>query len=190
MKIALFAGLSLPLTALAHEHGGANPAGELGHGTTTSVRELTVVEREDGTMGFSPDALRVKRGETVRFDITNAGKANHEFRIDSVAGNAAHEAMMRAMPDMKHHEGNSVALAPGTTGHLAWDVHPRGHVPVRLSDPRPFRSRHARDHSGRALSKCRCETPAIGETSSGPQQRRILLDRHTVACGQHDDGLG
>lgn len=120
MKIALLAGLSLPFTALAHEHGGANPAGEVGHGTTTSVRKLTVVEREDGTMGFAPDTLRVKRGETVRFDITNAGKANHEFRIDSVAGNAAHEAMMRAMPDMKHHEGNSVALAPGTTGHLAW----------------------------------------------------------------------
>ena len=81
---------------------------------------LTVVERGDGTMVFSPDRLRVKRGETVRFDVTNSGKAHHEFRIDSVAGNADHEAMMRAMPDMKHHEGNSVALAPGATGHLAW----------------------------------------------------------------------
>ena len=62
----------------------------------------------------------MKRGETVRLDIINAGKADHEFRIDSVAGNAEHEALMRAMPDMKPHEGNSVSLAPGTTGHLAW----------------------------------------------------------------------
>ena len=120
IKVSLVAGLSLPLAAVAHEHGGANPAGEVGQGATTDVRALTVVEREDGTMVFSPDTLRVKRGETVRFDITNTGKAKHEFRIDSVAGNAEHEAMMRAMPDMEHHEGNSVALAPGATGHLAW----------------------------------------------------------------------
>ena len=96
---ALIAGLSLPLAALAHEHGGANPAGEVGQGATTDVRAFTVVEHDDGTMVF---------------------KADHEFRIDSVAGNAEHEAMMRAMPGMTHHEGNSVALAPGATGHLAW----------------------------------------------------------------------
>ena len=117
---ALIAGLSLPLAALAHEHGGANPAGEVGQGATTDVRAFTVVEHDDGTMVFKPDTLRVKRGETVRFDITNTGKADHEFRIDSVAGNAEHEVMMRAMPGMTHHEGNSVALAPGATGHLAW----------------------------------------------------------------------
>lgn len=120
--ITLLAGLSLPLAALAHEHGSANPAGEPGRGSATQARPLavSVVEHEDGTMVFSPDTLHVKRGETVRFDITNVGKARHEFRIDSVAGNAEHQAMMSAMPEMTHHEGNSVTLAAGATGHLAW----------------------------------------------------------------------
>ena len=52
MEIALLAGLSLSLTALAHEHAGANPAGEVGHGTRTGVIVLTVAEREDGAMVF------------------------------------------------------------------------------------------------------------------------------------------
>ncbi len=117
---ALLAGLCLATVALAHEHDGGNAAGEVGRGVTTDVRTLIIVEHEDGMMVFLPTTLRVKRGETVRFDVTNAGKLRHEFRIDTVAGNAEHAAMMREMPDMKHHEGNSIALAPGGSGHLAW----------------------------------------------------------------------
>lgn len=117
--IALLAALSSADASFAHE-GGGNAAGKIGHSTTPNVRTLAVLEHGDGTMVFSPDALHIKRGDTVRFDVTNAGKATHEFRIDSVAGNAEHEAMMRAMPNMEHHEGNSVALAPGATGHLTW----------------------------------------------------------------------
>lgn len=120
ITIAVLAVLALPPFGEAHEHGGKNAAGEAGRITARDVRAVTVVEREDGTMVFSPDALRVKRGGTVRFDVTNGGRVRHEFRVDTIAGNAEHEAMMRAMPDMTHNEGNSIALAPGATGHLAW----------------------------------------------------------------------
>ena len=119
ITIVLWAGLTLPLAVSAHEHG-KNAAGEAGQGAAATVHALTIVEHENGTMAFSPDTLRVKRGETVRFDVTNSGKLPHEFRLDSIAGNAAHEAMMREMPDMKHEEGDSIALAPGATGHLDW----------------------------------------------------------------------
>lgn len=117
--MALVAGLTLPLAVSAHEHG-RNAAGEIAHGTTAAVHAFTIVEHENGTMAFSPNTLRVKRGETVRFVVTNAGKLPHEFRIDTVAGNAAHEAMMREMPDMKHDEGDGIALAPGANGHFDW----------------------------------------------------------------------
>lgn len=115
--IALFVGLLLPVTAMAHE---ANAVGRVGTGPATTVRTLEIVEQADGKMVFSPNTIRVKRGETVRFDVTNAGKIDHEFRIDTVAGNAKHAVMMRDMPDMKHHEGNSIAISPGGSGHLSW----------------------------------------------------------------------
>ena len=111
------AALLAPLPALAHDD---DTAGVPARSTASVTRTITIVEHPDGTMDFAPAALKVKRGETVRFDVTNTGKVRHEFRIDSVAGNAEHRAMMREMPDMKHDEGNSIALAPGATGHLAW----------------------------------------------------------------------
>ena len=88
ITIVLWAGLTLPLAVSAHEHG-KNAAGEAGQGAAATVHALTIVEHENGTMAFSPDTVRVKRGETVRFDVTNSGKLPHEFRVDSIAGNAA-----------------------------------------------------------------------------------------------------
>ena len=117
---ALLAGLCLATVAFAHEPDGVNAAGEIGRGAATDVRTVTILEHNDGKMDFSPATLRVKRGDTIRFDVTNAGKLPHEFRIDTVAGNAEHAAMMREMPGMKHHEGSSLALAPGAVGRLDW----------------------------------------------------------------------
>ena len=82
--------------------------------------DLTIREQPDGRMGFGVGDLHVARGEKVRFVITNAGKAPHEFRLDSKAGNAEHGAMMAAMPGMVHHDANAVSIAPGRTATLVW----------------------------------------------------------------------
>ena len=67
-----------------------------------------------------PSAIRATLGEQIRFVVRNDGQARHEFRIDSIAGNATHKAMMARMPGMVHHDANAITLAPGATGTLVW----------------------------------------------------------------------
>ncbi|MGN6572417.1 MAG: cupredoxin domain-containing protein [Pseudolabrys sp.] len=85
------------------------------------ARTVTVVMSEAaGAMKFTPDRLDVKKGEQVRFVLENKGALPHEFRLATVKDNDEHAAMMRDMPDMKHHEANAVSLDPGKSAELVW----------------------------------------------------------------------
>ena len=59
---------------------------------------------------------------------------------------------MRKMPGMEHHEDNSIALAPGATGHLAWTFTRAGTFQYACLIPGHFEAEHARNHHGRALA--------------------------------------
>ncbi|CAN1721213.1 Copper-resistant cuproprotein CopI [Hyphomicrobium sp. 1Nfss2.1] len=123
-------------SALAHsaheghgEHAGHNAhagqdasfaAGEPGAGHEGARTVEIVMRDDDGAMSFSPNSLEVKKGEQVRFVLTNAGAVDHEFLIDSVANNAAHKNAMAANPDMQHDEPNGRRLKPGEKTELVW----------------------------------------------------------------------
>jgi uncharacterized cupredoxin-like copper-binding protein len=126
--------------------GAAAPAagdhGEHGHGASSSgqtqapervTRTVRVTGRD--TMRFDPASITVKRGETVRFVVTNAGKIEHEFMIGDREEQKAHDVMMQSTPGMKHDEANTVSLAPGKTKSLVWTFTKEGrfeagcHVP-------------------------------------------------------------
>jgi uncharacterized cupredoxin-like copper-binding protein len=62
----------------------------------------------------------VRRGETVRFRVTNAGKAMHEMVLGTLADLREHAELMRRFPNMQHDEPNMVHVAPGKTGTLTW----------------------------------------------------------------------
>ncbi len=72
------------------------------------------------TMRFTPDHLTIKKGETIRFAVHNAGKIRHEMVIGTMAELKEHEAMMQANPTMRHVEPNMVSLAPGKRGDIIW----------------------------------------------------------------------
>ena len=73
------------------------------------------------TMRFAFDApLDLKRGEVVRFIVTNRGQIRHEFSIGSADEQDAHRAMMRNMPNMVHEDPNTVTVDPGQTRELTW----------------------------------------------------------------------
>lgn len=93
-------------------------------------------------MRFKPDAITVKPGEIIRFDVTNTGKIRHEFVLGGEKEQREREEMMQAMrmkpgeamPD----EDNSISIAPGETKFLTWrfpakpgkvlyECHERGH---------------------------------------------------------------
>jgi|TARA_B110000211_G_scaffold186799_1_gene212112 uncharacterized cupredoxin-like copper-binding protein len=85
----------------------------------TRTIEVTMSENDDGEMLFEPTSLDIAKGETIRFSITNKGELEHEFVIDTLAGNAEHKEMMAKM-DMEHDDPNSVRLDEGGSGEVIW----------------------------------------------------------------------
>ncbi|WP_245184483.1 cupredoxin domain-containing protein [Halomonas salinarum] len=97
---------------------------------------------EAGDMWFSPDELDITPGSTVKFEVTNIGKLEHEFVIGTAAAQEQHREIMREMAsgsghdmssghhgeghDMSaghHGEGHgmpSITIAPGETATLVW----------------------------------------------------------------------
>lgn len=46
------------------------------------VIDVTLTENGDGTFAIEPAAVTVARGEPVRFQVKNSGRADHEFESD------------------------------------------------------------------------------------------------------------
>lgn len=70
--------------------------------------------------GYRPDSVQIRRGQTVRFVVTNRGHEAHEFVIGDAAFQAQHQRMMVQMPDMKMDDPNEIELKPGQTRSLTW----------------------------------------------------------------------
>jgi uncharacterized cupredoxin-like copper-binding protein len=66
------------------------------------------------------EALHLRRGDVVRFVVSNRGRLRHEFSIGSEQEQAAHRAMMRQMPDMVHDDPNTITVEPGQTKEIIW----------------------------------------------------------------------
>lgn len=90
------------------------------------------------TLRFMPAQIVVTRGETVKFVVTNAGKAAHEFVIGDAAAQAEHQQEMRAMPGMVMHDVNGVTLPPGQTRDLVWTFTRDGTVEYACHVPGHF----------------------------------------------------
>lgn len=95
-----------------------------GHDMTQMSHEVMM----DDNMRFTPDQIKVKAGETVRFLVRNAGKIQHEMVIGPMAELKEHAATMRTQPKMKHAEPNTVSLDPGQRGGIVWRFDKAGSV--------------------------------------------------------------
>lgn len=118
-------------------HGGMHGAGAGRPGDPAKVSRTIEVTMLD-TMRFSPDQIRVKAGETVRFFFRNTGNLPHEFVIGSVEELKAHAVMMRAQPDMKHADPNTASVGPGKLGGLVWQFDEPGTVDFACLVPGHF----------------------------------------------------
>lgn len=115
------ASLALAMPALAHGADETFAAGTPGDPAAPArTVDLAIHELPGGKMSFGTDAIHAEPGEQIRFVVENDDRIRHEFRLDSVSGNAAHKAMMAKMPGMVHHDPNAMTLAPGATGTLVW----------------------------------------------------------------------
>ena len=83
-----------------------------------------IVIRATDAMRFEPSAITVKPGETVRFDITNAGAIRHEFVLGDMKEQREHEGEMKEMEKTPgagmQDDANGISLAPGQTKFITW----------------------------------------------------------------------
>jgi len=124
--LMLWGLLALPIASFAH-------SGDDGH-----VTEYDPVENEFGSYGpdmkssrvikvdmndgmrFSPERIKVKVGEVIRFEHTNSGKLMHEFVLGTAEYLTEHAEMMKKFPNMEHDEPYMAHVAPGKTASMLW----------------------------------------------------------------------
>ena len=121
-SLAALVALSLNAAVLAdgahHHHEPASKS--FGRqGDAKQVSRTIRVEMTD-QMRFTPAALTVRQGETIRFRVKNTGKVMHEMVLGTLEELKEHAEMMKKEPRMAHHEPNAAHVAPGKTGTLVW----------------------------------------------------------------------
>jgi uncharacterized cupredoxin-like copper-binding protein len=62
----------------------------------------------------------VKRGEQIRFVLTNSGVLDHEFILASTEENLKHAEEMKKNPDMEHDDPNGKRVAPNKKSEIVW----------------------------------------------------------------------
>jgi uncharacterized cupredoxin-like copper-binding protein len=72
------------------------------------------------TMRFSPELITVKKNETIRFEVLNAGKVLHEMVIGTKKELDSHAEMMKKHPNMEHDEAYMAHVDPGKRGEIVW----------------------------------------------------------------------
>ena len=133
---SLFAVLALAASGAAFASG--NHAGGHGHddggetaigkpGVAAKASRTITIEMSDA-MRFTPSDMEVKRGDTVRFIIKNAGQVKHEFNLGTREELLEHLEQMKKFPGMEHDEPNKITLEPGKQGEIVWQFTKAGVV--------------------------------------------------------------
>jgi len=71
-------------------------------------------------MRYTPASIKVKRGETIRFRVKNAGQIKHEMVLGSLAELKEHAKTMTKFPEMEHDDPNAISVEPGKTDEMVW----------------------------------------------------------------------
>ncbi len=107
-----------PLIANAHDHVEETTFWFGRPGDAANVKRTIKLTATD--IKFAPKRINVAVGETVKFEISNEGKLDHEFVLGSKEEQIEHDKEMAAMAGMKMTHINGVSVAPGTTSSLVW----------------------------------------------------------------------
>jgi uncharacterized cupredoxin-like copper-binding protein len=81
-------------------------------------RTIQIAMTDD--MKFTPNAISVKQGETVRFVVANKGKVLHEMVIGTQKELKDHAEMMKKNPNMEHDEPYMAHADPGKSESITW----------------------------------------------------------------------
>lgn len=122
MKTNVGAAVMLLAASPALAGPGHSAAGEPGKATNVTRTVLvTAKETDDGQMLFDPHDVRIAKGETVKFVLTNAGDVEHELYLGTPGEVQAHAKEMLKFPEMEHDEPSAVRVDPGHAGEIYWE---------------------------------------------------------------------
>ena len=136
MKVLLIILILFPNIVFA---GPIKMIGEKGKASETT-RTITIKMYDNY---YEPAQIQIKKGETIKFIVFNAGELVHEFNIATKEMHIKHQPEMMTMveneillsnridkkkmkqmakknPSMSHSHSNSVLLSPGEKGELVW----------------------------------------------------------------------
>jgi len=115
-------------TFASGKHAGGHAEARIGVvGVAANVTRTVAVDMTDA-MRFTPAAIAVVQGETIRFVVKNSGKLKHEFVLGSAQELKDHYEQMKKHPDMEHDDDNMLTVQPGQTGELVWQFTQAGSV--------------------------------------------------------------
>ena len=134
MKTAttILAAAALLASGLAYAHEKASPGKradkapisteERAFGREGDPKKVTRTIKVDmsDAMRFAPAEIKVKRGETIRFEVKNSGKTMHEMVLGTMQELKAHAELMKKHPGMEHDEPYMAHVAPRKTERLVW----------------------------------------------------------------------
>lgn len=105
--------------AASHSHE-TFAVGEPGNPKKPARIVLVTMREGDGRMMFVPDRLEIRRGEQIRFRLTNNGELDHEFVLATTAENVKHAEVMKKNPEMEHDDPNARRLKPKQKDEIVW----------------------------------------------------------------------
>jgi uncharacterized cupredoxin-like copper-binding protein len=110
-----------PAASAAHASHAARPA-TYAFGRPGDARKVTrtIHVTMDDSYRFTPSDVTIRRGQTVRFVISNIGQQMHEMVLGSTDELKAHAQLMRRFPDMEHADANMAHVQPGEKGEIVW----------------------------------------------------------------------
>ncbi len=130
----LLIAIALCGTAVAHgDETHAKKAGPVGKeqkdwgiaGDAKAVKRTVELTMSD-TMRFTPDAISVKRGETLKLVFRNDGQQLHEFVLGTKKELDEHAALMVKFPNMEHDEPYMAHVPAGKTAEIIWTFNRAG----------------------------------------------------------------
>lgn len=142
-QLGLAMCLALPMAGAVLAHGPAGH-GQGGHGGHSAPKPATKTQTDWGIAGdaknvsrtirinmtdnmrFTPDTIAVTLGETIRFEVVNAGKVMHEMVIGTQKELDTHAEMMLKHPNMEHDEPYMAHVSPGASETLIWQFNRPG----------------------------------------------------------------
>ncbi len=125
---AITAGIALAASAavLGADSHEATTFGEPGDLKRPARVVEIAMRQEHGKMLFVPDRVEVRRGEQIRFKLSNADCVNHEFILGTEREIRVHAVEMKKNPDMEHADEHSLTLGMYGSGDILWRFTKKG----------------------------------------------------------------